>query len=483
MNPFSITHPDGQTEVLYSPSPKQAEFHSRTEPNVLFVGARGTGKSVALRWEAHIRAMSTPGFTYVILRRTYPELQKSHLLFMHNEMKKLGGYFHTTDKIAYYPNGSRGFFSHCGSQEDVLNLLSAQFCWMGFDEISTFEWDMVTKLAASVRVPENLDLVAMVRACTNPLGVSADMLNRYYILKDIEPEEDPDYDPLDWYAVKVKLEDGVGIDKEQYRKRFAGLAPHVRKAWLDGEFVLENALFDFSPSRNGATYHVIKYIDLEKLVSSAQIYRAYDHGYFPDPAVCLWIAHLGNRYIVFHEKVWFKSIASEIAESIKEETQRLEIPRVSMTYCDPTIDIHTGADIRTIKDTFEMNGVPMECSVNSRELFASSIHTALAEEVELGPGNLTPKIQFYDGGKYAGCPYLIKSLPQMRYDPKHPLRLANHKDDHPVVTLAYFLISTSSMDRQSSSQVKLRPWQKQKKADRFILGSESVQGFNPRYPD
>lgn len=478
MEPFSITHPDGSTEVLYTPSEKQALFHSRTEPNVLFVGARGTGKSLALRWEAHIRAMTTPGFTYIILRRTYPQLQSSHIMFLSQEMKKLGGYFHHTDKIAYYPNGSMGFYRHCQTEEDALNLLSAQFIWLGFDEISTFEWDMITKLAASVRVRTDSGLTGMVRACTNPLGVSADMINKYYVTHDVEPEEDPDYNPKDWFAVKVRLEEGVGIDLVQYRKRFAGMASHIRKAWLDGEFQMENALFDFIPTRyNEGTglstpYHVINQIDLTKIISKAQIYRTYDHGYFPDPAVCLWIAHLGNRYIVIHEKLWYKTIASEIATEMKEITSNLGINRVVTTYCDPTIDINTGADIRTIKDTFEMGGIPMECSVNSRELYAASVHTALAEEVD----GETPRLQLFSAGKYSGCPYLIKTLPQMRYDPKHPQRLAQHKDDHGVVALAYFLISSGAMEHRSASHPSpLRRWQQPKTGKQWVLGNDQVQ--------
>ena len=67
---IALTDANGVETVLYEPRPKQQEFHARTEPNVLFWGGRGSGKSMALRWEAHARALSHPGFTYVILRRT-----------------------------------------------------------------------------------------------------------------------------------------------------------------------------------------------------------------------------------------------------------------------------------------------------------------------------------------------------------------------------------------------------------------------------
>lgn len=485
-----MTNPDGSVTTLYEPTIKQAEFHARTEPNVLFWGGRGSGKSVALRWEAHIRALSYPGFTYCILRRTYPELQKSHLMYISQEMKQLGGYFHHTDKMAIYPNGSKGVFSHCSNEEDVLNLLSAQFVWMGFDELSTFPWEMFTKLAASVRVSQTSGLTAMVRACTNPLGSSADELRAYFIDHDVDMtlEENRDYNPRDWYNIKANAEDNPHIDITQYRKRFSGLPQHVRKAWEDGEFILENALFSFHPETDDLDedgkvridprtekvvkrpWHVLKRLNLEKLVHAGQVYRAYDHGYFPDPAYCLWLVHLGDRHIAIHEKFWYRHVAAEIAEDILTETARLEIPRVVITYCDPSIDINTGADVRTIKDTFEMKGVPMENSVNNREMFASSVHAALAETTPEGQ----PRLQIYG----PGCPYLVKTLPQQRFNPKRPLALADHTHDHPTITLAYYLMSASSEARRAGPPAtQVKPWMKDKNSGRLILGRESVRDW------
>jgi phage terminase large subunit len=233
--------------LLYVPTEKQVDYHNRLEPNVLFWGGRGSGKSMCGRWDAHMRALSHPGFNYCILRRTYPELQKSHLVHINREMKALGGTFNQTDRIAKYPNGSSGFFSHCATDDDVLNLLSAEFALMVFDELSTFEWEMFTKLSASVRVPIGSGLTAMVRGLTNPLGPSAQKILEYFVEKVVDPEEDPDYNPNDWYSIHANLSDNPHLDREQYRKRFSGLPAHVRKAWVDGEFILENALFDLRP--------------------------------------------------------------------------------------------------------------------------------------------------------------------------------------------------------------------------------------------
>lgn len=459
-------------EVLYVPTPLQAEYHSRTEPNVLLWGNRGGGKSFCGRWDAHMRALATPNFKYCILRRTFPELQSSHLNDLPDEMFKLGGDYHSTNHIARYHNGSLGFFRHCATDEHVLKLLSAEFHLMFFDEVSTFSWEMFTKLAASVRVKKDSGLLGMVRAATNPLGVSAEYVNRYWVLRDIEPDEDPHYNPNDWYDVKAQLDSNPYVDHEQYKKRFGtGMPSHVRKAWVDGEFGLENSLFDVFPTRDGKPYHYTPDVDLFSLAKNAQIYRAFDMGYFPDPAYCCWIAHLGHRFIVFHEKYWYKTIVEDIAKDILEIDKNLGVSRVVDCFCDPTIDIKTGADIYTMKDKFEMNGVPMTTSINSREHYAAAIHSALGEEAEPG----IPRLQIYFDGRRKGCGYLAKTLPLQRFDPDHPLRLADHPDDHPTVALAYFLISSGALEQKGKiSFSKPKKWMVEKK-DRFTLGNESVR--------
>lgn len=481
-NGIYMADADGNPICLYEPTPKQLEYHLATQANVLFWGGRGSGKSMCGRWDAHMRALSYPGFTYCILRRTYPELQRSHLVHINREMKQLGGTFHNTDHIATYPNGSRGFFSHCATEDDVLNLLSAEFALMVFDELSTFEWEMFTKLSASVRVPVGSKLTAMVRGLTNPLGPSAQKILEYFVSKVVDPEEDPDYNPYDWFSIHANLIDNPYLDRDQYKKRFSGLPAHVRKAWVDGEFILENALFDFRPTQTidgvSKPFHVVPDIDLAKILPAATIYRAIDNGWFPDPTVILWIAHLGNRHIVFHEETVTRTTAAETALLIHQVDRELAEKvgphfqlKVAMTYCDPSMDINTTADIRTIKETYEANGIPMECSINNREQFASVMHNTLAE---MASEDL-PRIQFYNNGK-EGCPLLVRSIPQMRYDQKRPKAMADHKDDHWVVACCYYLMSHSADPRQSIVGPEgQRPWMKPKTDKRFILGSDNVR--------
>lgn len=459
-------------EVLYVPTEKGIEYHQRQEINVLFYGGRGSAKSTTGRWDAHMRALAYPGFSYCILRRTYPELNESHLKFIPREIELLGGTYNQTDHIVKYPNGSRGRFAHCATDADVLKLLSAEFALMVFDEISTFEWDQFIKLAASVRVPVGADYIATVRGLTNPFGPSAQKLLEYFVDKTVDREEDPDYNPDDWYAIKANLVDNPYLDQAQYSKRFSGLPPHIRKAWVEGEFALENALFDFHPTQKGKPYHVTPDIDLPKILQNATIYRAIDAGWSPDPTVCLWIANLGNRHIIFNEMTWYKRTAAEIAQEILQEDKRLGIKRVAVTYCDPSMNINTTADIRTIMEIYEANGISMEPSINNREMFAYAMHNALAEEAYEG----VPRLQILHNGM-TGCPMLTRTIPQMRFDPKQPKRMDDHKNDHWVIAACYYLMShASDLKIEGSNGLGvIKPWMKEKKQERYVLGNDQVR--------
>lgn len=466
-----VKAPNGEDVVFWEPFQKQIDFHVSDVNNLLARGSRGSGKSELLRNDAHIRGMSVRDRNMVLIRKTMRQLNESHLLYIEKEMKALGGTYHQTKFMATYPTGSRLFFSYVGHENDALNLLSAEFIAGYFDELSTIPWDYYLKLSASIRTKKGSGIKTVTRAATNPFGESAGEIEKYYVLKDVDPEEDPEYDPNEWGYIQINMEDNPHIDLEQYKKRFAGLPPHLRKAWLEGEYADEEALFDFRASIDGRPFHVINDLDIPTILKHAQIYRAIDYGWWPDPSYVLWIAHLGNRFIAFHEMVKYKTIIPDLAELIKEQEARLGIKQVHGTYVDPTLDVHTGAEIRTNKEILDSNGIPSECSINNRELFASAVHTALAEEV----GDGVPRLQIYKGIGERGCPYLVKALPLMRYDPKRPMRMADHKHDHPVVALAYFLISHASYERKPMINRALPKWMRPKKVERWVLGSDGIR--------
>jgi hypothetical protein len=449
---------DGEERWLFVPTPSQTEVLEAKERNLFVYSNRGSGKSHVMRWACHMMALAIPGFRYAILRTSFPELMKNHLVFLKDEMKLFGEEtdgisYNKTEHVCYYGNGSMGFYMQAETDEQVKNALGIEMYLCVFDEAPTFKWEHMTMIASSVRVPAKFgDLRAMVRYLGNPIGDSIEELWKYFVDKDVDPLEDPEYRADEWRAIQLRLEDNIHLDVAAYRKQFAGLPPHIRRAWLDGERADERAMFDFRPHKDGKPYHVVSEWPTDKYGHEivqyspdagwkfpewVKIYRAYDHGFYPDPAVCVWFAIIGKQIVVFKEKTWLRKVAKEIAGDILELSKGM---RVSATYCDPTIDIKTGADIWTIRDIFENNGVPMDPSVNNREHYAHAIHSALQEEIEVGPGDKRPRIVFLNDG-INGVPLAIKYIPLMRYDETKPLQMADHKHDHIPIAIAYMLLS------------------------------------------
>lgn len=478
---FQILGEDGKPAYTYVPSPKQVDFHESMVPNCILEGTRGTGKSLAIRNDAHMRSLAHPGHVYLIIRRTMGELKKTHIKFIKSEMEKIGGRFNSSDAIAYYPEvdgkQSIGFYGSCDTEDEMMKLLGGEYHTIYFDEITTFTSEQITKIGTCARVPEELGLMARIRGGTNPIGVGAEYIHKYYITKDVPPEEDPDYIPGDYEAIHTTLADNKHISEEAYRKRFAGLPEHIRRAWLDGEWVVEGAYFnDFRPTLNGESWHVIHelpQINGEPMLQCPwlMVYRVLDWGFSPDPAVCLWIGVLPNgRAIAFKEADWLMTPASQVAIQIERRSAGL---RVVQTYADPTVFLNQQAtELNSIGDIFADNGVQLTKSRNDRASIGFAIHEWLNTLLEDGK----PKLQIYAPPHPPpgyGCTKLAKTIPLMRVEKNHPERIANG-NDHWVIGLGYFCQGQIGSSSEPGNPTTI-PWWMNLASNRAVLGSESVR--------
>ena len=485
---------DGEQRWLFLPTPKQVECMLSKKKNLFIWGNRGGGKSVMIRWLLHAMALTIPNFKYAILRTSFVELEKNHLIYLDQEMSKFGpankSYYHKTAHICYYPNGSIGFYSQCENDSDVDKILGAELNVLVFDEAPTFKWAHIRLIAGSVRVRKGKRQRPLVRYLGNPVGECIDELWSYCIDKDVnqhvnedDEDGDPEYDPNDWDAIEIRLEDNPHLDYTEYRKQFAGLPKHIRKAWLDGVRMEERTLFEFYPVKyNEETHEVESYHVIDEMPTLPdgrpviyydpdaenddgtigrwvhpdwiRIYRGYDHGFYPDPAVMLWFAIVGRMIICFKEMHWYRMIGPDIAKEATEESRGMNIVT---TYCDPSIDINDGKsnNVLTTKELMEAAGrSPFDNGKNDRALFADVLHRLLGQEI--GPHQ--PRIVFLR----RGCPMLIKYIPRMKWDEHDPAKMAEHKMDHWCVCLAYFAMSQIPITRPEEVR-SVKRWMKPKK--------------------
>lgn len=408
-------------------------------------------------------AVDHPSHQFLVGRASIPT-HNSHLVDIGYEMKLLGGVFLSTTNVAKYPNGSTLTFGHCETEADIMNFLSSQYGFIGFDELSTFTLNQFLQISAACRAPTDAPYDAVVRAGSNPLGIGAGWMKKWFITKNVRIEDYPDYNPDDFEMIFSKIEDNRHLDVKQYTARLRNLPDHVRKAWLKGEFVNEGAYFsDFMPtSDDRQAWHCIDDIPTFKgkplfHYSWLSIYRAIDWGYFPDPAVCLWIAVLPNkRAIVFKERTWRRTLAADVAQQIKQESDGMHIVE---TFSDPTMFAKTGAAVYSIGEIFEQNGVPLTPSQNSRELFGYSIHNYLNTVIDE-----LPQVQIVKPVGMYGCPELIRTIPELTMDKSDPRKIAEG-EDHWAVAFAYFcmgMVPPSNEPESSPIPRWMRPRQKRR---------------------
>jgi len=448
---------DGVHQCLYIPEPLQQVFHSATEPNVIMEGSRGGGKSHAMRWDAYMRCLSTPGFKAVIIRRVMPELKKSHLMFVPREVEMLGGegvarYNRSEHTITFY-NHSIIMFGHAEDDRAVEKYLSSEWDAIYFDEIVTYTLREFLLISASARTRADSGRNAIVRGGTNPIGRGAKWVKAYFLDHNPSYEEAPDYDPAEWRAIHVDMDDNSHVNIADYEKRMRNLPSEaLRRAYRHGEWVSEGAMFsEWRETFNGRPWHVIE--ELPKVkgtplpeVPWVEIVRAVDWGYSAEgnPGVCLWAAMLPDHTCVVFQEYYFKqTLPTDVAAEIKRRSAGM---KVRYTVADPAMfREHTG---ESIAETFNRHGVPLMDGDNERKSGWVRLHAWLRETVNDGTGE-RPRLQVYRGASGAGCPTLARSIPTLIVDPKDPEDLETRGvEDDGADALRYLVMSRLTPSRE-----------------------------------
>lgn len=174
--------------IVWEPNPgPQTRLLETPIYDVLYGGAVGGGKSSSLLVDA-ARYAGNPHYRALLLRRTYGELKDSLIPRSREIYPQLGA--KASGYEWRFPGGGVIQFGHVQHEADVSRYLSAEYQYLGFDELTTFTEKIYLFLLGRLRT-SHAGIPLRVRGGTNPGGIGHDWVVRRFAPwldeKDISP--------------------------------------------------------------------------------------------------------------------------------------------------------------------------------------------------------------------------------------------------------------------------------------------------------
>lgn len=179
-------------------TPRQAEFLAFEGREALYGGAAGGGKSVAMLCAA-LQFADVPGYSALILRRTYAQLAKSDSIL--NKAKEWLMPHVSAGRIRWngderkftFPMGSTLEFGHMDHEDSIYNYQGGIWPFIGVDEATQFTQTMLAYPRTRQRRQSGSLLPMRWRGASNPGGVGHEYVKTRYVRgKDGKAVDDPE---------------------------------------------------------------------------------------------------------------------------------------------------------------------------------------------------------------------------------------------------------------------------------------------------
>jgi len=435
------------------PNPRQKDFFLSRSRHTAYGGARGGGKSWAMRRKFVLLALRYEGLQLLLLRRTLPELVENHVRPLLAELSGIVNY-NATQRVFTFPNGSRIKLGYCDAEKDVYQYQGQEYDVVGLEEATHFSESQMQFLTTCNRSVRGDFSPRMYYTC-NPGGIGHAWVKRLFIDRDYKNNERPE----DYRFIPARLMDNPILmrNSPDYLTTLQNLPEHLRRAHLEGDWdVLAGQYFaEFRRER-----HVVKPFSVP---TDWRRFRAMDWGY-NDPCCVLWFAVApGGTVYVYRELYLKRTLSTEIARRVRELSAG---ERIAYTVASPDAwqkrGLRETGDIagESIAEVFQSGGVPLIRADNSRiagwmrvrEYFGS------AEDGQ-------PRLRIMEP-----CQNLIRTLPLLTFDAHDAEDVSDNCEDHAAEALRYGLMSRP-VERKSAPQPVRRQY------DPFSVPMPARSGF------
>ena len=411
-----------------SVTPKQKEFISATADEVLFGGAAGGGKSYGQIVDALVYRIKYPGSKQLILRRTYPELDKSiirqSLALYPQSIYKYSASSHT----GIFANGSVIDFGYCDSENDVYRYQSAEFDVIRFDELTHFTKDMYVYLISRLRGVNGYP--KQMKSTTNPGGVGHKWVKERFIDIGGENTEHTTETGKRIFIPSLVTDNVFLMAKDKnYLKRLNNLSHKDKKALLYGQWdIFEGQYFD----EWDRDIHTVKPFEIPP---HWHRYAAMDYGLDMLAVYFIAVDTVGNAYVykeIYQPNLIISTAAAVIKANMKEN--------IHTFYAPPDLWNRRQDSGKSVADIFASRGIYLTKSSNDRQGGWYAVKEYLHIK-EGETGEKTAKLKIFHN-----CVNLIRTLPALVHDSRNVNDVSNtpHEYTHGPDALRYFCVMHST---------------------------------------
>ena len=398
--------------------PKQHEFMMAHARYVAFGGARGGGKSWAVREKAKRLAIKWAGIKILIVRKTYVDLKENHITPLRQEIPEDVAKWREIDREFVFFNGSRIKCSYFANDNDAMNFQGQEYDIIFLEEATQFLEIVFNTLKACIRGANNFPK-RMYLTC-NPDGPGFSWVKRLFVSRDYRDDENPN----DYMFIQSLVDDNkILMEKDpEYVKQLDSLPEEMKKRWRYGSWdVAEGQMFDDFDRR----IHVIEPVLLDP---HWRRYISIDYGL--DRLAAYWYAVTNDNHVYVYKEFCESNLTISVAaERILEYTGDDDIYAV---LAPPDLWNRSQETGRSKALIFSENGLQLSKSNNDREAGWLAIKEMLRPNAEG-----IPQIQIFKN-----CKELIRCITDIQRDPKRPNDVANepHEFTHAPDSLRYFCI-------------------------------------------
>jgi hypothetical protein len=377
LTPRLVSEPNVRRYCPHAPTKQQTialvahHFLPDDEPSEVFYGGAAFGGKSDWLLMGALEYVDVPGYAAIIFRRTFTDLSLPGAIMARSKewLTRTDAVWNEQRKQWTFPAGSTLQFAFLKDTDDELRYQSAEFQYVGFDELTQFPEQQYTYLFSRLRRPELNDetpaelrvqvealqhVPLRMRAASNPGGVGHGWVKKRW------PQVEGKAAVGRRVFVPAKIEDNPHGDSVAYRKSLSHLGETLQKQLEDGDWSVAEGL----AYRVDETVHLIDRFELQDGYSG---FEACDYGLNGAPWARFAVDFEGNLVAV--DMLYGRDLLPSDLAPLVISKRKAGWGFGNRAFADPSIWKRTGARNRwgapaMLADEFSDNGVPVEPATN-----------------------------------------------------------------------------------------------------------------------